>query len=165
MYYIEYNSPIGQLTIVSDKNHIIGLFIEGQKYFLNGINDKLIKNDNLEILKLARIWLDDYFEGKKPLISDLALKPKGTVFQMAVWDILTEIPYGQVTTYGEISKRIAQKFNKEKMSAQTVGSAIGHNPISIIIPCHRVVGKNGSLIGYAAGINIKEKLLKFEHNK
>ena len=106
--------------------------------------------------------LDRYFAGEKPEISELPLAPIGGEFRQAVWKILCEIPYGQVTTYGEIAKKIAAQRNRKTMSAQAVGGAVGHNPISIIIPCHRVVGSNGSLTGYAGGIDLKIKLLEHE---
>lgn len=107
-------------------------------------------------------WLDRYFNGEKPKISEIDLSPKGSEFAKKVWEILCKIPYGEVTTYGEIAKKIAKTMNKDKMSAQAVGGAVGHNPISIIIPCHRVVGSNGSLTGYAGGIDKKISLLKHE---
>ena len=106
--------------------------------------------------------MDDYFAGNKPQLSKLPIAPIGGEFRQQVWKILTEIPYGELTTYGSIAKEVAKRMGKEKMSAQAVGGAVGHNPISIIIPCHRVVGSNGSLTGYAGGIEKKIKLLKHE---
>ena len=102
------------------------------------------------------------FKGEKPDIKELSLKPQGSLFRQEVWKLLCEIPYGEVTTYGKIAKVVAQKLHKEKMSGQAVGNAVGHNPISIIIPCHRVVGTSGSLTGYAGGIDKKIALLKHE---
>ena len=116
------------------------------------------ENDKETILLKAKKWLDRYFNGEKPEISELDLAPIGSKFAKNVWKLLCEIPYGKITTYGEIAK----KMNKNKMSAQAVGGAVGHNPISIIIPCHRVVGANGSLTGYAGGIEKKIKLLEHE---
>src|SRR5699024_1150130 len=101
------------------------------------------------VFENTKKWLDRYFEKEKPSIKEIPIAPKGGEFRQKVWKILCEIPYGQTITYGEIAKRIAKQMNKEKMSAQAVGNAVGHNPISIIIPCHRVIGKNGSLTGYA----------------
>ena len=162
VYYILYSSPIGELTIVSDKENIIGLWIENQKYFKSTINEKMIEDNNLPILKKTKNWLDRYFNGDKPQINELPLKPKGTKFRLLVWQILTEIPYGEVITYQDISKKICKIMKKEKMSSQAIGGAVGHNPISIIIPCHRVIGTDGTLKGYAGGLDKKEKLLKLE---
>lgn len=162
-YYTKYMSPVGKLTIASDEENIVGLWIEGQKYFGANILYKMVSNDNKPILNKAKNWLDKYFNGEKPEVKELPLKPNGGEFRQLVWNILCQIPYGEVTTYGEIAKKIAKIQNKEKMSAQAVGNAVGHNPISIIIPCHRVVGVNGSLTGYAGGIEIKKKLLKHEN--
>ena len=114
------------------------------------------------MLQAAKRWLDRYFAGKKPEISELPLAPMGSAFQQGVWELLCEIPYGQVTTYGEIAKKMAARMGKSSMSGQAVGGAVGHNPISIIIPCPRVVGANGSLTGYAGGIKKKVKLLEHE---
>ncbi|MCQ2383121.1 MAG: methylated-DNA--[protein]-cysteine S-methyltransferase [Clostridia bacterium] len=140
----------------------MGAWIEGQKYFFNKIEQKdLVCKENEELRK-AKAWLDDYFAGKKPELTRLKLAPKGSEFAMAVWKVLREIPYGETTTYGEIAKKIAEQKGLKRMSAQAVGGAVGHNPISIIVPCHRVVGSNGSLTGYAGGIEIKAKLLAHE---
>ena len=113
----------------------------------------------MPILQSAKLWLDQYFAGQKPNIADLKLAPRGNDFRLTVWKILCEIPYGQLTTYGEIAKKVAIVMNKESMSAQAVGGAVGHNPISIIIPCHRVVGSHGSLTGYAGGIDQKNQII------
>ena len=126
------------------------------------MKEEIKENKNERILIKTKKWLDEYFNGKKPEISELDLAPIGSEFAKNVWEILCEIPYGKVTTYGEIAKKMAKIMNKEKMSAQAVGGAVGHNPISIIIPCHRVVGANGSLTGYAGGIDKKIYLLKHE---
>jgi methylated-DNA-[protein]-cysteine S-methyltransferase len=114
------------------------------------------------VFAAATQWLDRYFAGERPTISELLLAPKGSQFRQNVWKILREIPYGEVTTYGEIAKQMAETMNKEKMASQAVGGAVGHNPISIIVPCHRVVGSSGSLTGYAGGIGTKVRLLKHE---
>lgn len=160
MYYsTNYNSPIGLITIASDGNNIIGLWMENQKYFGSSITGKIIENNNLELFKITKKWLDRYFSGEKPNIKELPLKPIGSEFRQAVWNILCEIPYGEVITYGDIAKIIAKERNKKTMYAQAVGNAVGHNPISIIIPCHRVIGTNKSLTGYAGGIDKKIKLL------
>ncbi|MBD5551687.1 MAG: methylated-DNA--[protein]-cysteine S-methyltransferase [Lachnospiraceae bacterium] len=163
-YQINYRSPIGNMTIVCDrqKEHIIGLWIEGQKYFQATLSEEPAPGEDVPVLQRAVNWLDAYFAGKKPAVSELPLKPEGSRFRKDVWKILCEIPYGSVTTYGEIAKKMAAKMGRETMSAQAVGGAVGHNPISVIIPCHRVVGTNGSLTGYAGGIDKKIKLLKHE---
>ena len=126
------------------------------------MKEEIKENKNERILIKTKKWLDEYFNGKKPEITELDLAPIGSEFAKNVWKILCEIPYGKVTTYGEIAKKMAKIMHKEKMSAQAVGGAVGHNPISIIIPCHRVVGANGSLTGYAGGIDKKIYLLKHE---
>lgn len=163
-YQINYKSPIGNMTVVCDgqKKHIIGLWIEGQKYFQATLSKEPAPGENVPVLQNAVSWLDAYFAGKKPAISELPLAPEGGAFRQEVWKILCEIPYGGVTTYGEIAKKMAVGMGRESMSAQAVGGAVGHNPISVIIPCHRVVGTNGSLTGYAGGIDRKIKLLAHE---
>ncbi len=161
-YYTNYKSPVGNLTIASDEESIVGLWIENQKYFKETIHSKLIRKDDLPILNQAREWLDRYFKKQNPSYKDLNLNPEGNSFRKIVWNHLLEIPYGKTTTYGEIAKKVAKELGKEKMSAQAIGGAVGHNPISIIIPCHRVVGKNGDLTGYAGGIETKKKLLELE---
>lgn len=164
LYEMNYVAPIGILKVVSDEKNIIGLWIQGQKYFESTICDEEISRQIVPILEQAKHWLNRYFAGQKPLPKELPLKPKGSEFRQFVWEILCKIPYGEVTTYGEIAKEVAQKLHKEKMSAQAVGGAVGHNPISIIIPCHRVIGANGDLTGYAGGIELKKKLLDFEQS-
>ena len=161
-YKMDYNSPIGVLTVASDGKNIVGLWTAGQKYFGGGITGEMIDSPERPELKAARDWLDRYFAGKKPPATELPLAPNGGEFRQAVWDILLKIPYGKVITYGDIAKEIAAKQGKDHMSAQAVGGAVGHNPVSIIIPCHRVVGKRGSLTGYAGGIDKKIKLLTLE---
>lgn len=160
LYKTYYHSLIGKIILVSDEKNLIGLWIENQKYYLENLNDEVIKVDNLEILWKAKKWLDLYFKCKKPNISDLSLAPIGNEFRQSVWRILCSIPYGKTITYGEIAKKISKQMGKKSMSAQAVGNAVGHNPISIIIPCHRVVGKSGNLTGYAGGIE-KNKITKY----
>ena len=163
MYYkTAYPSPLGNLTLASDGENLVGLWIEGQKYYGDTIPETMTENNRLPVFDAAKEWLDRYFAGEKPAISELPLAPIGGDFRQAVWHILCEIPYGEVITYGGIAMQIAEKEGKKKMSAQAVGGAVGHNPISIIIPCHRVVGSNGSLTGYSGGIAAKIKLLELE---
>ena len=163
MYYkTVVSSPIGEITLCSDGNSLVGLWIGGQKYFANIIKSEMINNDELHIFKLTKEWLNKYFDGKNPDINELPMSLIGSEFRQTVWKILIEIPYGTVITYGEIAKRIAKEREVKRMSSQAVGNAVGHNPISIIIPCHRVIGTNGNLTGYAGGIDKKIKLLKHE---
>ncbi len=161
LYQTQYNSPIGKILLVSNEQYLIGLWIEGQKYFANTIKNQEIKYELTPVLKETTIWLDNYFQGKNPNLKTLSLLPNGSEFQKNVWDILCTIPYGKTMTYGEIANLLSKKKHG-KVSAQAVGNAVGHNPISIIIPCHRVVGKDGNLTGYAGGIDKKIKLLKLE---
>ena len=162
MYYcVTYKSPIGSLLLVSKENNLIGLWMYNQKYFCP-LKEQPVEDNENAVLKKAVNWLDEYFRGNKPDISLLPLAPEGSEFRKEVWDILCTIPYGEVMTYGQIADIIAERHGKAKMSAQAVGGAVGHNPISVIIPCHRVVGTNGSLTGYAGGLSKKITLLKHE---
>ena len=161
-YKTDYNAPIGRMMIVSDDTRIVGVWLEGQKYFGGVIGEDLLRQDELPVLQEAKSWLDRYFAGDKPQISELPLAPRGNAFRQAVWRILCAIPYGEVVTYGDIAKEIARQQGVKTMSAQAIGGAVGHNPISVIIPCHRVVGVNGNLTGYAGGLEVKIKLLTHE---
>lgn len=161
MQYInEYESPIGKMTLGSDGNALTGLWFHGGKFFCEKITEKPTVN-NLPVFEQTKEWLDVYFSGKIPDFTP-RLSLQGTDFRKAVWEILLTIPYGETLTYGEIARRVAKQRNLAKMSAQAVGGAVGHNPISIIVPCHRVIGADGSLTGYAGGLNKKRKLLKLE---
>ena len=161
MQYINYyKSSLGKITLASDGQALIGLWLEGQKYFATSIKETPIEKE-LTIFEETKKWLDIYFKGDVPDFTP-KLSPSGTEFRKSVWDILLEIPHGELTTYGEIASKIAKKQGKSTMSAQAVGGAVGHNPISIIIPCHRVVGSNNSLTGYAGGIDKKIELLTLE---
>lgn len=165
MYYrITYGSPVGNMTVACDgeQKYIVGLWIEGQKYFLGTLPEEPITRENIPVLQKAADWLDAYFAGEKPDIRELPLAPQGSAFRQEVWKILCEIPYGDVMTYGEIAEKMAARMGRKTMSAQAVGGAVAHNPISVIIPCHRVVGTGGSLTGYAGGIDKKIKLLEHE---
>ena len=161
IYTCKYKSPLGEILLAADEIGLTGLWFEGQKYFANTLPDERISQET-EILSEAKKWLDIYFSGEKPTFT-LPLHPAGSTFRQAVWQILSEIPYGQTITYGEIASKIAERENISHMSAQAVGGAVGHNEISIIIPCHRVIGTNGSLTGYAGGIDKKLSLLELEH--
>lgn len=162
IYTSTYSSPLGNILLASKNNELIGLWFEGQKYYLNSIKEKTKEKNDEEILIKAKNWLDRYFKGEKPNPNELKCSPIGSNFQKQVWKILCEIPYGKTTTYKEIAVKLAKERNLKSMSAQAVGGAVGHNPISLIIPCHRVVGTNGKLIGYAGGLDKKLYLLNLE---
>ena len=156
----EYTSPLGGILLAADEVGIRGLWFVGQKYFARNLPDERTEAKT-PILAEAERWLDIYFSGKEPDFLP-PLHPVGSPFRQEVWKILLQIPYGKTITYGDISKQLAKKMGLERMSAQAVGGAVGHNEISIIIPCHRVVGTNGSLTGYAGGIDKKVRLLALE---
>lgn len=185
IYTCKYKSPTGDILIASDEIGLTGLWFVGQKYFANTLPDESVANMNNsdqhiaehmtdnqlsdktvpcenEIIADTRRWLDIYFSGKNPDFTP-PLHPTGSAFRQEVWQILLEIPYGKTMTYGEIAQRLEATHSHTKMSAQAVGGAVGHNEISIIIPCHRVVGTSGSLTGYAGGIDKKIALLELEH--
>jgi methylated-DNA-[protein]-cysteine S-methyltransferase len=138
------------------------LWNEGQKYHGNEIFEGMAEKNDIPVFDAAKKWLDRYFAGKQPDISELPLAPAGSDFRQTVWGILCQIPYGKVISYGDIAKMAATKMNRKSMASRAIGGAVGHNPISIIIPCHRVVGSNGSLTGYAGGVEMKIKLLELE---
>lgn len=162
MFYVQhYDSPLGGILLAADESGITGLWFDGQKYFARDLPAERVEQ-NTPALTEAKRWLDIYFTGGEPDFTP-PLHPIGSGFRQAVWNILLQIPYGQTTTYGEIARQLAAKQGLARMSAQAIGGAVGHNEISIIIPCHRVVGTNGSLTGYAGGIDRKVKLLELEH--
>lgn len=160
IYTCEFNSPLGKIKASATDYALTGLWFVGQKYFPTQIAS-WIPEDNHKMFKLLRQWLENYFSGRNPAV-DFPIEPKGSEFQQKVWKILREIPYGQVTTYGQIAAKIAEDSGLSSMSAQAVGGAVGHNPVSILIPCHRVVGADSSLTGYAGGIEKKAALLHHE---
>lgn len=163
IYTTYYKSPVGDILIAGRNDKLVGLWIKNQKYYLASFKEKMEENNNYEILIKAKNWLDKYFNNENPSIDELDLDPIGSEFRKEVWKILTEIPYGKTITYNDIAKKIAGKRKIKRMSAQAVGGAVGHNPISIIIPCHRVAGTNGSLTGYAGGVKRKKYLLEHEN--
>ena len=162
IYTTTYKSPVGNLLIAEKDNKLVGLWIENQKYYLSDFKEEIEEKADIEILIKTTKWLDRYFSGERPDINELEMNSIGSEFRKNVWKILKKIPYGKVVTYNDIAKELAKQKGLKKMSAQAVGGAVGHNPISIIIPCHRVVGTNGSLTGYAGGIKKKIYLLKHE---
>lgn len=153
------SSPVGDLLLTGDGKNLTGLWITGQTpdETANGA----VENDALPVFLKTKDWLDRYFAGQRTTPDELPLKPKGNAFRQRVWAILREIPYGETTTYGAIARRIESETGG-RMSAQAVGGAVGHNPVSIVIPCHRVLGANGRLTGYAGGLHLKTALLKIE---
>ena len=157
----EYLSPLGEILLAEKDGNLVGLWFAGQKYFPVFREDAVL-NRNTDTIARVEDWLNRYFRGKAPSPSELPLAPGGSAFRQEVWDILREIPYGSVITYGAIAERIAAKRGLSQMSAQAVGGAVGHNPISVILPCHRVVGSCGQLTGYAGGIEKKAALLTLE---
>lgn len=161
MYYCTYKSKIGLLYLISDGESLIGCYLEGQKYFPNNI-DNYYLNEELSILAKSKDWLEKYFNGENPSIDEIPLNYIGTEFRKTVWEVLKDISYGELVTYKHIAKKIAKAKGLETMSAQAVGGAVGHNPLLIFIPCHRVIGVDGSLTGYAAGLENKRFLLNLE---
>lgn len=159
-YTHKYRSPLGEITLASNGDQLTGLWFDGQKYFAATLPAEHTEKE-LEIFGQTQEWLDIYFKGKVPSFLP-PIHLEGTPFRLAVWDLLREIPYGEVVTYKEIAQEIARQKGLPSMSTQAVGGAVGHNPISIIIPCHRVVGSDGSLTGYAGGIDKKRNLLTLE---
>lgn len=164
LYYKKLDSFVGTITIVSTEEYLIALWIEGQSgelYF----DLQQMESKEVPILIQTENWLKRYFNKEKPSLNELPIHLDGSPFQLEIWKLLCEIPYGKTTTYKALSLEVARRMGKEKMSAQAVGGAVGRNPISIIIPCHRVIGTNGKMIGYNGGTAIKEKLLQLEQDK
>jgi methylated-DNA-[protein]-cysteine S-methyltransferase len=157
-----YDSPIGKLLLSAGEDTLTGAWFDGQKYFPTQLPGQAAWDDLHPVLLQAKDWLDRYFSGQRPDPAELNLAPEGSEFRRQVWNILLRIPYGQVTTYGAIAKELAEQRSLSSLSAQAVGGAVGHNPISIIIPCHRVLGSGGKLTGYAGGLNAKIWLLSHE---
>ena len=159
-FTLHYDSPLGGILLAADEIGLTGVWFDGEKYFADNLPAEHIQKETFILLEAKR-WLDIYFNGQEPDFLP-PLHPIGSVFRQSVWEILLQIPYGKTTTYGEIARQLAEKQKIPRMSAQAVGGAVGHNAISIMIPCHRVVGTNGSLTGYAGGIDKKRKLLELE---
>lgn len=162
LHFVQYyDSPLGRILLVSDDIGLIGVSFDVSKHYRDILPREYIEQDTPSLAETKR-WLDEYFMGREPNFMP-RLHIIGSVFRLSVWQILLQIPYGQKMTYGDIARLLAAMRGIDKMSAQAVGNAIGHNRISIIIPCHRVVGVRGDMIGYDAGVYIKEQLLKLEH--
>lgn len=154
-------SPMGQLLMAADGEALTGLWFESQKYFPESFGTDGDAGTLLPVFEETIQWLDLYFKGQQPHFTP-KLNLKGTPFRQRIWEMLLEIPYGEVVTYQHLAHRYAQEQGLKQMSAQAVGGAVGHNPVSIIVPCHRVVGTNGSLTGYAGGLDKKATLLALE---
>lgn len=161
IYIASYTSPLGTITLAADGAALTGLWFDGQKYFGSTLPRETVRQEDIPVFVETKRWLDVYFSGKEPDFTP-QLRYELTPFRKMVCEIMLAIPYGSTMTYGEIAARLAAQQGKAHMSAQAVGGAVGHNPISLIIPCHRVVGANGSLTGYAGGIDRKISLLELE---
>lgn len=156
-----YHSPLGDITLASDGESIVGLWFEGNRFYEEGLDREISDSDSLPVFAEADRWLDIYFSGREPDFTP-PLHVRGSDFRRRVCRIMLDIPYGHTRTYGDIAAQIAVERGLSRMSAQAVGGAVGHNPVSIIIPCHRVVGTNGNLTGYGGGIQRKVRLLELE---
>ena len=168
-YTAHYDSPLGGITLASDGVALTGLWFEGQKHYAAKLDPQHRECDDLSVFAETKRWLDSYFSGQVPDFTP-KLAMRATPFRQAIWEILLTIPYGKTVTYGEIARQYIEmcygsSLPKHHMSAQAVGGAVGHNPISLIIPCHRVIGANGSLTGYAGGVERKKCLLELERGK
>ena len=159
-YTHHYTSPLGGITLASDGEALTGLWFDGQAHFAESLGTER-KEKDLAVFSLTERWLDTYFSGRAPDFTP-PLSLRTTAFRRLVWEILLTIPYGGTMSYGQIAEEAARRMGRPRMSAQAVGGAVGHNPISLIIPCHRVVGTDGSLTGYAGGIDRKARLLAME---
>lgn len=159
-YTSTYQSPVGEMLLAADDIGIVGIWFRNKKYYARCL-DKDNKPKETSVIKELKHWLDIYFQGKEPDFEP-PIHMIGTPFQIEVWNLLCEIPYGTTTTYNEIAKKIAKNRGLERMSAQAVGTAVGKNSIKLIVPCHRVMGTNNSLAGYAGGIDKKITFLKLE---
>ena len=154
---LSHQTPLGEIVLAARENALTGLWFRGQKYEFATLKGERVENPDSALLREAARWVDAYFEGRRPDPRALPLRPLGTPFREKVWEQLLNIPYGATTTYGELAHALNMPGG-----AQAVGGAVGHNPISILIPCHRVLGKDGSLTGYAGGIARKQALLRLE---
>ena len=161
MYKTYYTSPIGRILILTDSNALLGLWLEGQKYFGAGYDLEQAEEEETEVSRRVFAWLDAYFKGENPAINEIPLAPQVTEFRSKVLTVLQKIPYGQTSTYSDILRELQAEYGKIG-SARAVGGAIGHNPISLLIPCHRIVGSDGKLTGYAGGLDKKSFLLELE---
>lgn len=160
-YYRTITSPLGDILLASDGSALTGLWFADSVACPKNVGSGMQETE-LPVFEQTEEWLRFYFSGQDPRFRP-KLSPHGTPFQMRVWSLLEAVPYGTTSTYGELSRILAQQMNRSRMSAQAVGNAVKHNPISLIIPCHRIIGSDGSLTGYAGGIERKRALLALEH--
>ncbi len=161
MTYVQhYDSPLGGMLLACDEEGLVGAWFDGQKYFAGGLAPERLEQPTPALDEAVR-WLDVYFGGEQPSFTP-SLHLTGSAFRQEVWAILLEIPYGRTVTYGQIAQRLYERHGGTRVSAQAVGGAVGHNPVSVIVPCHRVVGAAGSLTGYAGGVDKKLRLLELE---
>ena len=158
-----YDSPLGDILLAADEVGLTGLWFEEQRHYAATLPEDVQTKETPALME-GRRWLDLYFAGKEPTTSP-PLHLIGTPFRLSVWKILSEIPYGKTMTYGDIAQRLAQERGLPRLSARAVGSAVGRNPISLIIPCHRVIGRNGRLTGYAGGLHRKAALHAMERRQ
>ena len=155
-----YDSPIGGITMIADGEALLGLWFDGHTE--DADDDNAVWTDDLPIFRLAFRWLDEYFAGPKPKVH-VPIRLEGTPFREEIWALLREVPYGETVSYGELAHRLESKHSDgRKVSARAVGGAVHHNPVGIIVPCHRVIGADGSLTGYAGGLDVKARLLRLE---
>ena len=159
-YTYRYDSPLGGILLASDGEALTGLWFEGQRYFAAGLKENT-EERFLPVFEQTTEWLDAYFDGRDPVLSP-PLSFVGTDFRKAVWETLLTVPYGETATYGQIAAAVAERTGRPRTSARAVGGAAARNPISLIIPCHRVLGADGSLTGYAGGTERKRRLLELE---
>lgn len=159
-YTARYETPLGRVLLAADETGLTGLWFDGAKYYAAGLAPQHVEKE-APAFGMTREWLACYFSGQKPDFLP-PLHMTGSSFRIRVWELLLQIPYGQTMSYGELATQIAKERGLARMSAQAVGGAVAHNPVSIIVPCHRMVGADGSLTGYAGGIARKEALLKLE---
>ena len=160
LYFTTCQTPLGEAVLLAGEAGLMGLWLPGQKPDA-GLMARAQRRDSAPLLVQGKDWLQRYFCGQRPTPAEIALDPQGSEFRQRVWRRLCRIPYGELTTYGQIARELTRQTGK-RMSAQAVGGAVGHNPVSLIIPCHRVVGENNSLVGYNGGVQIKRRLLRYE---
>jgi len=162
-YVHHYDSPLGGVTMASDGEALTGLWFDGQRYFADGLSAELEEKE-LPVFALADRWLNIYFSGREPDFTP-PLRLSGTPFRRAVWEVLLAVPYGQTVTYAQVAEAAAKRLGRPRSSARAAGGAVGRNPVSLIVPCHRVVGCGGALTGYAGGTDRKRRLLALEQAK